>query len=279
MHRRSVSGSSSTPILVFLGIVGLSAVFFLIFTGRTPVTTKGPAPAVQSPAPGTTAVPGKAGPVTAKPPAPAPKKPPIAPVVYAQPEQLLAAITTELRAGDLENAMKLGGKDFAILPGTSSANVSFQVTQAGSGDQGIALVIVEFTARQADRSQCIERVIEVFASAQLGVAEAGAADDQAGRLQRPDHAQRHGQAGRLAIGQGQRRRTVSRQDKEEGFVEVLDRPRFLAGLDFEDVVEDLVGAEERGAEHGVVRRETRRSSEANDSATVMAPRKALIPLK
>ena len=129
MHRRSVSGSSSTPILVFLGIVGLSAVFFLIFTGRTPVTAKGPAPAVQSPAPGTTAVPGKAGPVTAKPPAPAPKRPPIAPVVYAQPEQLLAAITTELRAGDLENAMKLGGKDFAILPGTNF--LKLLLTKAG----------------------------------------------------------------------------------------------------------------------------------------------------
>ena len=41
MNRRSVSGSSSTPILVFLGIVGLSALFFLVFTGRTPKLGRG----------------------------------------------------------------------------------------------------------------------------------------------------------------------------------------------------------------------------------------------
>ena len=126
MHRRPDSGSSSTPILVFIGIVGLSAVFFLIFTGRTPITGTGPA-ASQSAAPGTAAARGQTEPITAKPPAP--KKPSAAPAVYAKPEQLLAAIATELRAGDLENAMKLGGKDFAILPGTNF--LKLLLTKAG----------------------------------------------------------------------------------------------------------------------------------------------------
>ena len=42
MHPRSVTGPSNTPILVFLGIVGLSAIFFLIFTGGTPMGSKRP---------------------------------------------------------------------------------------------------------------------------------------------------------------------------------------------------------------------------------------------
>lgn len=127
MHRRSIAGSSRTPILVFLGIVGFSAVFFLLFTGRIPVTGKGSAAAAQAAATGKTAAPGKSEPVTAKPPAP--KKKPPTPVVFAKPEQLLAAITAELRTGDLENAMKLGGKDFAVLPGTNF--LKLLLTKAG----------------------------------------------------------------------------------------------------------------------------------------------------
>ena len=126
MHRRSISGSNSTPILVFLGIVGLSAVFFLVFTGRTPITGKGPATS-RSTVPGMTAAPRVAEPITAKPLTS--RKVPLSPVVYAKPEQLLAAITTELRAGDLENAMKLGGQDFAILPGTNF--LKLLLTKAG----------------------------------------------------------------------------------------------------------------------------------------------------
>ncbi len=129
MHRRSIAGSSSTPILVFLGIVGLSAVFFLIFTGRTPVAGKSPIFASSNPASTSTggAKPGTAESVIAKPPTP--RKSPTAPAVYARPEQLLTAITNELRAGDLENAMKLGGQEFAILPGTNF--LKLLLTKAG----------------------------------------------------------------------------------------------------------------------------------------------------
>ena len=127
MHRRAAPAVSSTPILVFLGIVCLSAVFFLIFTGRTPLTGKGPAPAPVIITPGPTAAPGNSEPVTAQ--RPVPKKLPSSPVIYAKPEQLLAAITAELRTGDLENAMKLGGKEFAILPGTNF--LKLLLTKAG----------------------------------------------------------------------------------------------------------------------------------------------------
>ena len=127
MHRRSVSGSSSTPILVFLGIVGLSAVFFLIFTGRTPVMgSRSPTVSASTGPKAPSTVEGTA-PVTAK--LPVPKKPPVALVIHSKPGQLLAAITTELRAGDLENAIKLGGKDFAILPGTNF--LKLLLTKAG----------------------------------------------------------------------------------------------------------------------------------------------------
>ena len=128
MHRHHRIGSSSTPILVFLGIVGLSALFFLIFTGRTPITGHRPA-AVSPPFAGAGQAEGlgKSDPVTTKPPVP--KKLPPAPVVHARPEQLLAAIATGLRAGDLENAMKLGGKDFVILPGTNF--LKLLLTKAG----------------------------------------------------------------------------------------------------------------------------------------------------
>jgi OOP family OmpA-OmpF porin len=130
MHSRSVTGSSNTPILVFLGIVGLSAVFFLIFTGRTPMghkTPETPSAAASGPATGSPSASVKpaAGPGT---PSVPPKKAP-APVVFPKPELLLAAITAELRSGDLENAMKLGGKDFAILPGTNF--LKLLLTKAG----------------------------------------------------------------------------------------------------------------------------------------------------
>ena len=122
MNRRFTTGSSSTPILVFLGIVGLSAVFFLLFTGRIPFASLKPAAAPA--APGTAALP-KGVPV--KPPAP--KKPAAVPAVFGKPDQLFAAMTAELRAGDLENAMKLGGSDFAVLPGTNF--LKLLLTKAG----------------------------------------------------------------------------------------------------------------------------------------------------
>jgi outer membrane protein OmpA-like peptidoglycan-associated protein len=50
-------------------------------------------------------------------------------VVYAKPGQLFDAVTAELRAGDLENAMKLAGKDFALLPGTNF--LKLLLTKAG----------------------------------------------------------------------------------------------------------------------------------------------------
>lgn len=132
--------ASRTPILVFLGIVGLSVVFFLLFTGRIPGIGRGTPPPMVAPAaapspektPLTSA--GKSEPVTAKPPVP--KKAPPIPVVFAKPNQLLEAVTAELRAGDLENAMKLGGKDFAVLPGTNFlklllAKAGYRVPPAG----------------------------------------------------------------------------------------------------------------------------------------------------
>lgn len=127
MNRRFTKGSSSTPILVFLGIVGLSAVFFLIFTGRNPLA--GLKQAAAPAAPPAPAVPGAADQpkVPVKPP-PA-KKPAAVPVVFAKPDQLFTAMATELRSGDLENAMKLGGSDFAVLPGTNF--LKLLLTKAG----------------------------------------------------------------------------------------------------------------------------------------------------
>ncbi len=117
MSRRPPNGSSPTPILVFLGITGLSAVFFLLFTGRIPLP--GPGSAAPPPsAPGSGSSSGPESEVASALPQ-RPKKPPVNPVVYPKPEQLLAAITAALRAGDLENAMKLGGNEFAVLPGTN----------------------------------------------------------------------------------------------------------------------------------------------------------------
>jgi outer membrane protein OmpA-like peptidoglycan-associated protein len=128
MIPRSSPGSSSTPILVFLGIVGMSAVFFLVFTGRTPVTSgKNATPEAAAASPSGSPAAPNGTPVTAKPAVP--KKTPAAPVVFAKPEQLLNAITAELRTGDLENAMKLGGKDFAVLPGTNF--IKLLLTKAG----------------------------------------------------------------------------------------------------------------------------------------------------
>jgi len=127
MHRRSISGSSSTPILVFLGIIGLSAVFFLLFTGRNPLAGLSKASG-DAPGPAPTASTGnKPETVTVKPVVP--KKPVSTPTVFARPDQLLAAIAAELRSGDLENAMKLGGKDFAVLPATNF--LKLLLTKAG----------------------------------------------------------------------------------------------------------------------------------------------------
>ncbi len=130
MNRRSITGSSHTPILVFLGIVGLSVVFFFIFTGRTPITKQGPSAASTAAAPESGVTPAGTGikPAAAAKP-PVPKKAPPVPVVYARPDSLFSAIAAELRAGDLENAMKLGGKEFAILPGTNF--LKLLLTKAG----------------------------------------------------------------------------------------------------------------------------------------------------
>ena len=131
MSRCSTSGSSSTPILVFLGIVGLSAVFFSAFTGRIPLPKPGIAadPNAKTTPPGKSSVsPGSSNPaVNGKPPLP--KKPLVPPAGFAKPNQLLDAIAAELRQGDLNNAMKLGGKEFAILPGTNFLNLL--LTKAG----------------------------------------------------------------------------------------------------------------------------------------------------
>ncbi|MDB6068875.1 MAG: outer membrane protein bacterial, partial [Verrucomicrobiales bacterium] len=116
--------------------VGLSAVFFLLFTGRLPGTStarSSTGTAQTSPGDNPAKTPssgnGSSGSGSAKPPAPPPKTTPPAVPVFGKPAQLLDAITTELRAGDLENAMKLGGKEFAVLPGTNF--LKLLLTKAG----------------------------------------------------------------------------------------------------------------------------------------------------
>lgn len=105
-------GSGTTPIFVFLGIVGLSVVFFFLFT--LPRWTGGegkpqPPPAVpekvaaQQPKPGPAAATGTGAAVKPK---PKPQKPAI---YYASPEGLLQAIQEPLEAGNLEAAFRVAG--------------------------------------------------------------------------------------------------------------------------------------------------------------------------
>ena len=109
MNRRHASGSSSSHLLVFLGIIALSALFFLAFTGLNPFASAPPAAATPAAA---AAPPPPTAPLPPRPPRlPAPPPP-----HFAKVELLLAALATELRAGDLENAAKLGDKAFASLP-------------------------------------------------------------------------------------------------------------------------------------------------------------------
>ncbi|MDB6135775.1 MAG: outer membrane protein bacterial [Verrucomicrobiales bacterium] len=108
VNRHSLSGQINPAIPVFLGIVGLSAGFFVLFTLPPRQQPQDPATAGGGGQDG-------AAPVVARPPASAvkpPAKPKTPPAVYARPVQLLDAVTAELRAGNLEGAVKLGGPAF-----------------------------------------------------------------------------------------------------------------------------------------------------------------------
>lgn len=106
MKRHSHQGQAATAIPVFLGIVGLSACFFVLFT--IPGREAGGAGVPDN----STPVVAKAKPSLSNPP----KKTAAAqrvPTVYLQPEVLLAAVTGALRENNLEGAMKLSGPVFA----------------------------------------------------------------------------------------------------------------------------------------------------------------------
>ena len=104
-------GSSTTPIFVFLGIVGLSVVFFFLFTlPRWAGKDSGAPPDAQPQGTAVSAVPPK----PASPPADsAGVKPPVKPqkpaIFYASPEGLLQAIQEPLETGNLEAAFRLAG--------------------------------------------------------------------------------------------------------------------------------------------------------------------------
>jgi outer membrane protein OmpA-like peptidoglycan-associated protein len=119
VNRFSQSGRTTAAIPVFLGIVGLSACFFVLFTlpARNPGAGSGQAADGSSAAAagdsGSASKDAGAKPgVTAQPPSKAPAKPRPAPVVYLQAKQLIDAVTAELRAGNLDGAMKLGTPAF-----------------------------------------------------------------------------------------------------------------------------------------------------------------------
>ncbi len=109
MNRRLASGSSH--LVVFLGIVALSAAFFLAFTGFRPFAN----PPLAAAAPPPSSPRAQAPPLPPRPP----RLPTAPPPRFATANLLLEAFAAELRVGDLENAAKLGGPDFAALPATN----------------------------------------------------------------------------------------------------------------------------------------------------------------
>ncbi|MES2706249.1 MAG: OmpA family protein [Verrucomicrobiota bacterium] len=113
VNRPSHQGHTTTAIPVFLGIVGLSACFFVLFTlpPRPPATDASAAPGGAGAGSASTAAPVLAKPAVS--PSKPPSKPKDPPVIYARPALLLEAVTAELRSGNLEGAMKLGGPAFA----------------------------------------------------------------------------------------------------------------------------------------------------------------------
>lgn len=102
VNRSAIRGSSHTPILVFAGIVGLSVVFFFIFSFGS--FGKKPAPPPVAPAP--------TGPSAAQPvvtPLPSlPASPPPAQVTrFNAPDAVFAEFSARLFAGDTDGALKL----------------------------------------------------------------------------------------------------------------------------------------------------------------------------
>jgi OOP family OmpA-OmpF porin len=106
VHRPTARGSTHTPILVFAGIVGLSVVFFFIFSagslGRKPPPPSAPPPATQTRA----AAPSPAPTVAPPPQIQQPAGPPAA-ASFASLETLLEGLTARLRAEDFDSVEKL----------------------------------------------------------------------------------------------------------------------------------------------------------------------------
>lgn len=109
-------GSSTTPVFVFLGIVGLSVVFFFLFTLPRWTGDSGVPPAQAQEKPVTAAPPKPASPPADSPGAKPPVKPQKPAIFYASPEGLLQAIQEPLEAGNLEAAFRLAGSKAGQSP-------------------------------------------------------------------------------------------------------------------------------------------------------------------
>ncbi len=102
---RSRNGSSTTPVLVFLGIVTLSVVFFFVFTlprrGQKSSRTQQPASATAAKTPAATTRPGSPEAGTTAPAAPAQPLPPAAApkAFFVKASPLLTAFSEKLAAG------------------------------------------------------------------------------------------------------------------------------------------------------------------------------------
>lgn len=109
MNRPSQRGQSAAPIIVFVGIVSLSVIFFFVFTmptcGKKPAVvsagTPPPAPAPVAPQPKPVVPEVKTEPPTPVAPV-APPKP-----FYMKSSQFLAAVSEKLAAGKVEETMDL----------------------------------------------------------------------------------------------------------------------------------------------------------------------------
>lgn len=114
--RRHPGAGAAVPVLVFLGIVTLSTLFFFAFTwtrwtGKN-METLGSAPEKPS---STAGAAGKTKPKDNEPTVPKPAPPRAAPI-FAKPEMLLDAVAAELREPNLEAAIRTAGKDLAASP-------------------------------------------------------------------------------------------------------------------------------------------------------------------
>ena len=124
MNRPAATGSTHTPILVFAGIVGLSVVFFFIFSLGSFGRKEAPAEPPPEPAPVARPAPAQSGPASVPivTPALTGGTPAGIPQVssFASLEALLAELATRLASGDFTSIEKLAG-----TPETAAPRVAF----------------------------------------------------------------------------------------------------------------------------------------------------------